>query len=80
MTERRVVITGIGGVTPMGNDWASSWEGLKAGKSGIAPIEGMDATDYACQIGGEVRGYDALPYFNNPKEGRRVDRLSLIHI
>lgn len=58
----------------MGNDWASSWEGLKAGKSGIAPIEGMDATDYACQIGGEVRGYDALPYFNNPKEGRRVDR------
>ena len=74
MTERRVVITGIGGVTPMGNDWASSWEGLKAGKSGIAPIEGMDATDYACQIGGEVRGYDALPYFNNPKEGRRVDR------
>lgn len=74
MTERRVVITGIGGVTPMGNDWASSWEGLKAAKSGIAPIEGMDATDYVCQIGGEVRGYDALPYFKNPKEGRRVDR------
>ncbi|GHC55456.1 beta-ketoacyl-ACP synthase II [Roseibacillus persicicus] len=78
MTERRVVITGIGGVTPMGNDWASSWEGLKAGKSGIAPIQGMDATDYVCKIGGEVRDYDPLPYFNNPKEGRRVDRYAAL--
>ncbi|MBK1835396.1 beta-ketoacyl-ACP synthase II [Roseibacillus ishigakijimensis] len=78
MTERRVVITGIGGVTPMGNDWASSWEALKAGKSGIAPIESMDVTDYGCKIGGEVRGYDPLPYFNNPKEGRRVDRYAAL--
>ncbi len=73
-----MVITGIGGVTPMGNDWASSWEGLKTGKSGIAPIEGMDASDFACQIGGEVRGYDPLPYFNSPKEGRRVDRYAAL--
>ncbi|MGJ8726633.1 MAG: beta-ketoacyl-ACP synthase II [Roseibacillus sp.] len=78
MTERRVVITGMGGVTPLGNDWASTWEGLKAGKSGIAPIEGMDATDYVCKIGGEVREYDPLPYFNNPKEGRRVDRYAAL--
>ena len=78
MTERRVVITGMGGVTPMGNDWASSWEGLKAGKSGIAPIEGMDATDFACKIGGEVRDYDPLPFFKNPKEGRRVDRYAAL--
>lgn len=78
MTERRVVITGIGGVTPMGNDWASSWEGLKAGKSGIAPIEGMDTTDFACKIGGEVRDYDPLPYFKSPKEGRRVDRYAAL--
>lgn len=62
----------------MGNDWASSWEGLKAGKSGIAPIQGMDATDYVCKIGGEVRDYDPLPYFNNPKEGRRVDRYAAL--
>lgn len=62
----------------MGNDWASTWEGLKAGKSGIAPIAGMDASDFACQIGGEVRDYDPLPFFNNPKEGRRVDRYAAL--
>ncbi len=78
MTERRVVITGMGGVTPLGNDWASTWEGLKAGKSGIAPIEGMDATDYVCKIGGEVRGYDPASHFSNPKEARRVDRYTAL--
>ena len=65
-------------MTPMGNDWASSWEGLKAGKSGIATIGGMDPTDFACKIGGEVRGYDALPFFTNPKEARRVDRYAAL--
>ena len=78
MTERRVVITGIGGVTPLGNDWATSWEGLKAGRSGIAPIESMDVEEYGCKIGGEVRGYDAVPYFNNSKEARRVDRYAAL--
>lgn len=78
MTERRVVITGIGAVTPMGNDWATSWEALKAGKSGIGLIESMDTTDYVSKIGGEVRGYDALPYFSNPKEARRVDRYASV--
>lgn len=61
-------------MTPMGNDWATSWEALKAGKSGIGMIESMDTTDYVSKIGGEVRGYDASPYFSNPKEARRVDR------
>lgn len=78
MTERRVVITGIGAVSPLGNDWASTWEGLKAGKSGIAPIQGMDVSDYGTKIGGEVRDYDAKPYFKNPKEARRVDRYAAL--
>lgn len=78
MTERRVVITGMGGVTPLGNDWASTWEGLKAGKSGIAPIQGMDASDFVCKIGGEVREYDPKPFFGNPKEARRVDRYTAL--
>lgn len=78
MTERRVVITGIGAVSPLGNDWASTWEGLKAGRSGIAPIQGMDVTDYGTKIGGEVRDYDANPYFRNPKEARRVDRYAAL--
>jgi len=78
MTERRVVITGIGAVSPLGNDWASTWEGLKTGKSGIELIQGMDVTDYGCKIGGEVRDYDPRPYFNNPKEARRVDRYAAL--
>ena len=78
MTERRVVITGIGGVTPLGNDWASTWEGLKAGQSGIAAIQAMDTSEFACKIGGEVRGYDPLPFFKNPKEARRVDRYAAL--
>ncbi|MDP0489894.1 MAG: beta-ketoacyl-ACP synthase II [Verrucomicrobiota bacterium JB023] len=78
MTERRVVITGIGAVTPLGNDWATSWDALKNGQSGIKRIESMDPSDYACQIGGEVRGYDPVPYFKNPKEARRVDRYTAL--
>lgn len=78
MSERRVVITGIGAVSPLGNDWASTWEGLKAGKSGIAAIQGMDVSDYNTKIGGEVRDYDAKPYFKNPKEARRVDRYAAL--
>jgi 3-oxoacyl-[acyl-carrier-protein] synthase II len=78
MSERRVVITGIGGVSPLGNDWATSWNALKAGQSGISAIESMDTTDYASKIGGEVRGYDAAPYFSNPKEARRVDRYAAL--
>lgn len=73
-----MVITGIGAVSPLGNDWASTWEGLKAGRSGIAPIQGMDVTDYGTKIGGEVRDYDANPYFRNPKEARRVDRYAAL--
>ena len=74
MKDRRVVITGLGAVTPIGNDVETFWSSLKAGRSGITQIESMDVSDYRCKIGGEVRDYDAAPYFNDPKETRRADR------
>lgn len=74
MNERRVVITGIGTLSPLGNDLKSTWEGLKAGKSGIDYITQLDTTDYPVKIGGEVKGFDAKPYFSDPKDARRADR------
>ncbi len=74
MTERRVVITGIGVVSPLGNDLKTTWEGLKAGRSGIGEIQSLDTTDYQVKIGGEVRDFDPAPYFKNPKDARRTDR------
>lgn len=62
MNERRVVITGIGVVSPVGNDLATFWESLKAGRSGIGPITAFDTTKFDCQIAGEVRGFDPTPF------------------
>ncbi|WP_018970582.1 beta-ketoacyl-ACP synthase II [Rubritalea marina] len=74
MNERRVVITGIGTVSPLGNDLQSTWEGLKAGKSGIDYITQLDTADYPVKIGGEVKDFDAKPFFKDPKDARRADR------
>lgn len=80
MKDRRVVITGLGAVTPVGNDVKTFWSGLKAGKSGIAPIQSMDTSDYRCKIAGEVTDFEPGPYFNNPKDARRADRYSQLAI
>jgi 3-oxoacyl-[acyl-carrier-protein] synthase II len=72
--DRRVVITGIGVVTPVGNDLDSFWTSLKEGKSGIGRIASFDITNYDCQIAGEVRNFDPKPFFKNPKDVRRTDR------
>lgn len=74
MSERRVVITGIGVITPLGNDKEEFWKNILAGKSGIRRIQSMDTTNYDCKIAGEVAGFDPTPYFNNHKEARRADR------
>ncbi|MEM8953273.1 MAG: beta-ketoacyl-ACP synthase II [Verrucomicrobiota bacterium] len=74
MTERRVVVTGIGIISPVGNDLEESWANLVAGKSGIRRIESLDTSPYDCKIGGEVVGFDPKPYFENPKDSRRTDR------
>ena len=74
--NRRVVITGMGVVTPIGNDLATFWSNLTNGVSGIRRIEALDPSPFDCQIAGEVRGFDPKPYFKNPKEVRRTDRFA----
>lgn len=71
--ERRVVITGMGAVTPVGNTVEESWQNLKAGKSGIALIERFDTSDLATKFGGEVKNFDAAKIFGR-REARRLDR------
>ncbi len=75
-TERRVVITGLGAVTPLGNEVATFWQNLIAGQCGIDRITHFDATAFDTQIAGEVRNFDPLPAFPSPKEIRRTDRYS----
>nr|WP_203525621.1 beta-ketoacyl-ACP synthase II [Crenobacter caeni] len=76
VSKRRVVVTGLGHVAPVGNDVASGWANLLAGKSGISRITRFDASDLACQIAGEVRDFD-VTQFIPAKEARRMD--SFIH-
>lgn len=74
MTDRRIVITGIGVISPVGHDLKSTWEGLKAGRSGISRITSLDPSPYSTQIAGEIRDFDPAPFFKSPKDARRVDR------
>jgi 3-oxoacyl-[acyl-carrier-protein] synthase II len=80
MSERRVVITGIGVVSPVGNNLASFWDSLKAGRSGIGRIDAFDTEKFDCKIAGEVRGYDATPYYKTPKDVRRTDRYTQLAV
>src|SRR3954468_18865468 len=72
--DRRVVITGMGVVTPVGNDLETFWRHLKEGVSGIGKIQAFDVSGYDCQIAGEVRNFEPKNYFSNPKDVRRTDR------
>ncbi len=72
MTRRRVVVTGLGIISPIGNTVAEAWENCVAGKSGIGRITRFDPSRLASQIAGEVKGFDVAPYMS-PKEARRMD-------
>ena len=72
MDARRVVVTGLGALTPVGNTTEEFWSSLKQGKSGIGPITKFDATDYPTRIAGEVRNFDETKYVDK-KEARRLD-------
>ena len=74
MSERRVVITGIGVLSPIGIDLDTFWNSLVEGKSGIDRIASLDPSDFYCQIGGEVKDFEPAQYFKNPKDARRADR------
>ena len=72
MTKRRVVVTGMGMISPIGHTVEESWQAAVAGRSGIGLNESFDTTDYAVKICGSVRDFDISPYMN-PKEARRID-------
>jgi len=74
--DRRVVITGLGALTPVGNDVETFWANLKNGISGISTIDAFDITGYDCKIGGQIRDFDPKPFFKNPKDVRRTDRFT----
>jgi 3-oxoacyl-[acyl-carrier-protein] synthase II len=72
MSKRRVVITGLGCISPVGNTVASAWEALVAGKTGITAITKFDASAFSCKIAGEVKGFNVEDYMTS-KEARTMD-------
>ena len=72
MSRRRVVVTGLGVISPVGNTVTEAWSNLIAGKSGIGPITRFDASNFAARIAGEVKDFDVSAYLS-PKEARRMD-------
>jgi 3-oxoacyl-[acyl-carrier-protein] synthase II len=70
---RRVVVTGLGAVTPIGNDVAAYWDGLSKGRNGVGPITLFDASRHACRFAAEVKGFDPSGWLE-PKEAKRWDR------
>jgi 3-oxoacyl-[acyl-carrier-protein] synthase II len=72
---KRVVVTGLGSLTPIGNTVADYWEGLLAGRSGIGPITRFDASRHDCRIAGEVKGFDPVDHMDR-KDAKRMDRFA----
>ncbi|NJL00620.1 MAG: beta-ketoacyl-ACP synthase II [Spirulinaceae cyanobacterium SM2_1_0] len=75
LLQKRVVITGLGAVTPLGNNLTDYWDGLTSGRNGIAPITLFDASRHGCRIAGEVKGFDPHQYLER-KEAKRMDRFA----
>ena len=72
MKGRRVVVTGLGMVSPVGNDITGSWEALQNGKNGINPLTHFDVSSFSTRFGGSIKDFDCSPYLE-PKEARRMD-------
>lgn len=79
MELKRVVVTGLGVISPLGNTLPETWEGLLNGKSGAGPITHFDASKFKTQFACEVKGFDSLQYLDR-KEARKCDRYSLLAI
>lgn len=73
--KRRVVVTGLGAVTPIGNDLDSTWEAIKSGKHGFAPIQAFDASNFHCKIAAELKDFDPEKYMDK-KAARRMENFS----
>ncbi|EWS65248.1 3-oxoacyl-[acyl-carrier-protein] synthase 2 [Hydrogenophaga sp. T4] len=72
MSRRRVVVTGLGCISPVGNTVSESWANILAGKPGIDRITKFDASSFSCQIAGEVKGFSVESYMSS-KEARTMD-------
>ncbi|MFM8332003.1 MAG: beta-ketoacyl-ACP synthase II [Candidatus Methylumidiphilus sp.] len=72
MSKRRVVITGLGALSPVGNTVADAWDSIINGKSGIGPIQHFDVSDFASRIGGSIRNFDVAQYISE-KEAKKMD-------
>ncbi|MEX0362423.1 MAG: beta-ketoacyl synthase N-terminal-like domain-containing protein, partial [Allomuricauda sp.] len=75
MQLKRVVVTGMGALTPIGNNLEAYWEGLKTGKSGCAPITYFDTEKFKTKFACELKGYKPEDYFDR-KEARKLDRFA----
>lgn len=75
MTKRRVVVTGIGAVTPLGNDAKTTWENILEGKSGIGPLTRLNADEYPVKVAAEVKEFNIEEYVDR-KEARKMDRFT----
>ncbi len=75
LERKRVVVTGLGAVTPIGNTLQDYWEGLLSGRNGIGPITLFDPSSHSCRIAGEVKGFDPHDYLER-KEAKRMDRFA----
>jgi len=73
LVKKRVVVTGLGAITPIGNTLEDYWQGLLKGVNGIGAITRFDASNQACRFGGEVKDFDPLQYLDR-KEAKRMDR------
>ncbi|MEZ5540741.1 MAG: beta-ketoacyl-ACP synthase II [Pseudomonadota bacterium] len=71
MSKRRVVVTGLGIISPVGNSVADAWDNIRAGRSGIGPITNFDAADFPVRFAGEIRDFDVTQYINS-KDARRM--------
>jgi 3-oxoacyl-[acyl-carrier-protein] synthase II len=79
-SERRIVVTGVGVVTSLGQKPAVFWENILAGKCGIGPITSFDVSAYTSRIGAEVANFDPIPAFPSPKDARRADRFAQLAV
>ena len=72
MNLKRVVVTGLGSLTPIGNDVASTWRAMLAGVSGAGLITRFDTTNYKCKIACEVKGFDPLTFFDRKRSAKWI--------
>jgi 3-oxoacyl-[acyl-carrier-protein] synthase II len=76
MSKRRIVITGMGAITPLGPDVTTTWANLLAGKSGVSAITSWDASRFDCRFAAQVKDFEPRKWFFNEKDARRADRYS----